>query len=103
MLEDLRNRCRELGLPLLVLGPSRRPDDFWLDRLCVKLDKRLRIETWQRGIPYSDLMAISDQQGERMYRPDGFHLTSSGHAYVADQLEQALMPIVGVAPEACRS
>jgi lysophospholipase L1-like esterase len=75
---------------LLVLGPSRRPDDYWLDRLCVKLDAQLRIATGNLGIPYSDLMAISDEQGEKMYRPDGFHLTSSGHAYVAEQLEPAL-------------
>jgi len=102
MLEDLHTRCRELGLALLVLGPSRRPDDYWLDRLCVKLDARLRSATEKRGIPYSGLMAISDEQGERMYRPDGFHLTASGHAYVADQLQQALRQSVGVAPEVCR-
>ena len=102
MLADLHTRCRELGLPLLVLGPSRRPDDYWLDRLCVKLDARLRSATGKRGIPYSDLMAISDERGERMYRPDGFHLTASGHAYVADQLQQALRQIVGAAPEVCR-
>jgi hypothetical protein len=99
MLEDLHTRCRELGLPLLVLGPSRRPDDYWLDRLCVKLDKRVRIATGHRGIPYSDLMAISDKQGERMYRPDGFHLTASGHAYVAEQLEPALGRAAGAAHE----
>jgi hypothetical protein len=100
MLEDLHTRCKELGLPLLVLGPSRRPDDCWLDRSCVKLDARLRIATGQRAVPYSDLMAISDGQGGRIYRPDGHHLTVSGHAYVADQLEQDLRQIVGVSP--CR-
>jgi hypothetical protein len=99
MLEDLRSRCRDLGLPLLVLGPSRRPDAYWLDRLCVKLNARLRIATSNWAIPYSDLMAISDVHGERMYRPDGLHLTASGHAYVADQLEQAITQIASVAPE----
>jgi lysophospholipase L1-like esterase len=39
---------------------------------------------------YSDLMAIRDEQGEKIYRPDGLHLTASGHAYVADQLEHAI-------------
>ncbi len=101
MLEDLHNRCRELGLPLLVLGPSRRPDDYWLDRLCVKLDARLRAATKKMILPYADLMAVNDAKGVRMYRPDGFHLTASGHAYVADQLEQALRQIIGAAPDVC--
>ena len=56
---------------------------------------RLRMATGQWGIPYSDLMAVSDEHGERMYRPDGFHLTKSGHAYVADQLEPAFGEIAG--------
>jgi hypothetical protein len=90
MLEDLHVRCRKLGLPLLVLGPSRRPDDSWLDRLCVKLDARLRAATKKMILPYADLMAVNDAKGVRMYRPDGFHLTASGHAYVAEQLKPAL-------------
>lgn len=86
MLEDLRMRCAELGLPLFVLGPSRRPDNFWLDRLCRKLDARLREVCAAQSLPYSDLMRVFDEDGRRMYRPDGFHLTVEGHAYCANQL-----------------
>jgi hypothetical protein len=90
MLEDLHTRCKELGLPLLVLGPSRRPDDYWLDRLCVKLDARLRAATKKMSLPYADLMAVNDAKGVRMYRPDGFHMNAGGHSYVADQLARVL-------------
>lgn len=86
MLEDLRERCAQLGLPLFVLGPSRRPDNFWLDRLCKKLDARLREVCAVHSLPYSDLMRVNDDKGERLYRPDGFHLTVEGHAYCAKQL-----------------
>jgi hypothetical protein len=86
MLEHLRERCAQLGLPLFVLGPSRRPDNFWLDRLCKKLDARLREVCAAHYLPYGDLMRVCDESGKRMYRPDGFHLTVEGHAYCAKQL-----------------
>jgi hypothetical protein len=89
MLEELHVRCQELGLPLLVLGPSRRPDNYWLDRLGVKLDARLRASTKRMILPYADLMAVNDAQGTRMYRPDGFHFNDIGHAHVAEQLGRA--------------
>jgi len=90
MLEDLYVYCRDLGLPLLVLGPSRRPDNHWFDRLCVKLDARLRAATKKMSLPYADLMAVNDAKGVRMYRPDGFHMNAGGHSYVADQLARVL-------------
>ena len=86
MVDDLRMRCSELGLPLFVMGPSRRPDNFWLDRLCKKLDARLRTACSEWAVPYRDLMRVSDAKGARMYRPDGFHLTAEGHEYCAAQL-----------------
>lgn len=92
MLEDLRVRCEQLGLPLFLLGPSRRPDNFWLDRLCKKLDARLRTACSEWGVPYSDLMQVNDDKGERLYRPDGFHLTTTGHSYCVSQLARILEP-----------
>ena len=92
MLRDIRMRCAELGLPLFVMGPSRRPDNCWLDRLCKKLDARLRIACSEWGVPYSDLMQVADDKGERLYRPDGFHLTMRGHSYCASQLAGILEP-----------
>ena len=92
MLKDVRMRCAELGLPLFVTGPSRRPDNYWLDRLCKKLDARLRTACSGWGVPYSDMMQVTDDKGERLYRPDGFHLTMKGHSYCASQLARILEP-----------
>ncbi|MBJ7327507.1 MAG: SGNH/GDSL hydrolase family protein [Chthoniobacterales bacterium] len=86
MLSDMRIRCAELRLPLFVMGPSRRPDNFWLDRLCKKLDARLRTACSEWAVPYRDLMRVTNEKGARMYRPDGLHLTGEGHGYCADQL-----------------
>jgi hypothetical protein len=86
MLRDVHRRCQELGLPLVVLGPGRRPDNHWLDRTCQKLDKRLRhlLRAW--SIPYCSLPDVRDAQGRDLYLPDGWHLTSAGHDYVASRL-----------------
>ena len=92
MWHDICIRCAELGLPLFVMGPSRRPDNFWLDRLCKKLDARLRKACREWAVPYRDLMRVTDEKGSRMYRPDGFHLTAEGHGYFADQLGGVLEP-----------
>lgn len=92
MLRDISMRCAELGLPLFVLGPSRRPDNYWLDRLCKKMDARLRTACSEWGVPYSDMMQVNDDKGERLYRPDGFHLTMKGHSYCASQLARILEP-----------
>jgi hypothetical protein len=92
MLEDMRVRCAQLGLPLFVLGPSRRPDNFWLDRLCRMLGARLREVCAAHSLPYSDLMRVCDENGRRMYRPDGFHFTVDGHAYCVKQLAGILEP-----------
>lgn len=86
MLDDLRVRCAELGVQLFVMGPSRRPDSFWLDRLCKKLDERLRRACSEWAVPYCDLMRVTDEKGVRMYRPDGFHLTAEGHGYCAERV-----------------
>ena len=92
MLEDLRIRCAGLGLPLFAMGPSRRPDSFWLDRLCKKLDARSRKACSEQGVPYCGLMRAVNERGVRMYLPDGFHLTADGHGYVAEQLEEIISP-----------
>ena len=88
MLDDLRVRCAEMGVPLFVMGPSRRPDSFWLDRLCKKLDERLRKACSEWAVPCCDLMRVTDEEGVRMYRRDGFHFTAEGHGYCAGQLAE---------------
>ena len=59
MLQDVRLRCDEFGLPLFVLGPGRRPDDPWLDRMCKKLDKRLCRTLPHWSVPYCGLCNAS--------------------------------------------
>jgi hypothetical protein len=86
MLREVHATCREVGLPLIVLGPSRRPDDFWYDRVCQKLDRRLRRLCDELRAPYVSLPDVHDRAGEWMYRADGLHLNLAGHAYVAEQL-----------------
>jgi hypothetical protein len=86
MLWDVLRRCQELGLPLVVLGPGRRPDCYWLDRMCQKLDKRLRKLLPARSVPYCSLPDLQDGQGRDLYLADGWHLTPAGHDYVAARL-----------------
>jgi hypothetical protein len=86
MLQDLRLRCEELGISLFVLGPGRRPDDPWLDRMCKKLDKRLRWTLAGLSVPYCGLPDMEDEHGEQVYLNDGWHLSPAGHVYVAERL-----------------
>lgn len=86
MLQDVRLRCEELGLPFIVLGPGRRPGDYWLDRNCRRLDKRLRQTLADSSVPYCGLPEMEDERGEQVYLNDGWHLSPAGHAYVAERL-----------------
>jgi len=90
MLQDVRLRCEELGIPLIVLGPGRRPGDPWLDRMCGKLDERLcrTLPGW--SVSYCSLPDTEDEHGERVYLNDEWHLSSAGHAYVAKRLTRLL-------------
>jgi hypothetical protein len=86
MLRDIHKRCQELGLPLLVLGPGRRPDNHWLDRMCQKLDGRLLhlLRAW--SVPYCSLPEVRNVQERDLYMADGWHLTPAGHDYVSSRL-----------------
>jgi hypothetical protein len=86
MLQDVRLRCEELGVPLFVLGPGRRPGDYWLDRMCGKLDMRLRRVLGDASVLYCGLPDIENEHGEHVYLNDGWHLSPAGHAYVAKRL-----------------
>jgi hypothetical protein len=86
MLQDVRLRCEELGVPLFVLSPGRRPGDYWLDRMCGKLDMRLRRVLDDASVPYCGLPDMEDEHGEQIYLNDGWHLSPAGHAYVAKRL-----------------
>jgi hypothetical protein len=86
MLQNVLVRCGELGIPLFVLGPGRRPDDRWLDRMCRKLDRRLHQTLADSSAAYCDLPDMEDEHGEQVYLDDGWHLSPAGHAYVAKRL-----------------
>lgn len=86
MLRDVRLRCEELGVPLFVLGPGRRPGDYWLDRMCGKLDRRLHYVLGDALVPYCGLPDMENEHGEQVYLNDGWHLSPAGHAYVAERL-----------------
>jgi hypothetical protein len=86
MLQEVRLRCEGLGIPLFVLGPGRRPDDRWLDRMCRKLDKRLRQTLADSSVSYCSIPDTLDGHGEQVYLNDGWHLPPAGHAYVAKRL-----------------
>ena len=86
MLRDLARRCEQLQLPLLVLGPGRRPCNGWLDQLCQRCDRQLQTELAQWTLPYCSLPDTEDRAGCSLYGADGFHFTPAGHCYVADRL-----------------
>jgi hypothetical protein len=95
MLRDLSSRCQQLHLPLLVLGPSRRPDNGWLDHLCINFDRKLEAVLGQWCLPYCSLPDTEDQAGEALYGADGFHFTPAGHGYVADRLLAGVQGLIG--------
>lgn len=86
MLRDLARRFEQLQLPLLVLGPGRRPCNGWLDQLCQRCDRQLQTELVQWTLPYCSLPDTVNRAGVPLYGADGFHFTPAGHAYVADRL-----------------
>ena len=90
MLRDLASRCAAHQLPLLVLGPTRRPANGWLDQLCRRCDRRLRAVLAQWPLPYCSLPDLEDQAGASLYGPDGLHLSLAGHGYVAERLLEPL-------------
>lgn len=90
MLHDLSSRCQQLEIPLLVLGPGRRPANDWLDELCRRFDRQLQAELERWHLPYCSLPDTEDQSGESLYGADGFHFKPLGHRYVADRLLPAL-------------
>jgi hypothetical protein len=94
MLRDLASRCAALQLPLLVMGPGRRPANGWLDHLCRRCDCRLQDELAHWPLPYCSLPDLENQSDECLYGPDGFHLTAAGHGYVADRLLEPIQRLI---------
>jgi hypothetical protein len=102
MLRDLARRCAALNLPLLVLGPSRRPANGWLDQLCRRCDRELQAELAHWPLAYCSLPELKNQAGACLYGPDGLHLTAEGHGYVASRLLEPIQRLIScTAPPLC--
>lgn len=83
-------QCLKNHLPLAILGAGRRPDDFWLDRLCLRLDRRMQAFSRHHHIPYTSIAVTHDPSGQPISMPDGLHLNAAGHSLVARLLEPIL-------------
>ena len=97
----VRDLCRELDLPMFVLGPGRRPKNYWQDRICRKLDRCLEHELPSWAIPYCGLPDVCNARGEEVYLPDGWHLSAIGHAYVAERLSKTLSSLLEAQKRGC--
>jgi hypothetical protein len=86
MLHEAMGKCRRLGLPLIVLGPARRPSHYWLDRNCRKLDKRLIHDLQKHFVPYCSVPELADAEGNSLYLADEWHFSIHGHRHVAERL-----------------
>lgn len=92
-LELLHRRCRQLDLPLLVMGPTRHLGHPQIDLCCRTLQASATrwLQAW--GVPYCPLPAVANAAGEPFYGSDRIHLTEAGHAYVAHQLLEPLVAL----------
>lgn len=99
-LELLHQRCRQLQLPLLVMGPTRHLGHPQIDRCCRTLQASATQWLQEWGVPYCPLPAVANAAGEPVYGADGIHLTGAGHAYVAEKVFESLdslnLPLSGV-------
>ena len=84
--------CQQTDLPVIVLGPTRYPGQYFPDRVCQKLDHQLRQATTQMGVSFCSIRDCFDSQGNDIYLPDRMHMTVAGHHYVADQLTGVMVP-----------
>lgn len=90
----LQQRCRQRGLPLLVMGPTRHLGHPQIDRCCRTLQANAThwLQEWR--IPYCPLPDEASVTGEPFYGADRIHLTTAGHTYVAEQLHEPLLGLV---------
>lgn len=76
-------RCSELKLPIVIMGPSRRFDCFGMDFICHMMDRRLMKILDRIEVPYIGLHQKSRCGSRLLFLPDGHHLNADGHEEVA--------------------
>lgn len=86
-LQEAVDFCKQRRLPLLIMGPSHRPDESYLDRLCIDMDRRLAKRLSPTSTSYCSLMRSVPGGCESLYLRDGLHMSRAGHAHVAGCLE----------------
>jgi hypothetical protein len=87
LLGEVIDFCQERRLPLLIMGPSQRPEESYLNRLCIDMDRRLAKWIVPSTASYCSLMTHVDGGSASLYSRDGLHLNRAGHAHVARCLE----------------
>lgn len=97
LLMELERACRDKGLDLIVMGPSRLPRNPRQDQLCKRLDRELHQRLQEKAIPYCSLNALNNEQGNDLYDADSVHLTAAGHRFVSDSLGPILLALLNKA------
>lgn len=87
MLREAMEFCQERRLPLLIMGPSHRPEESYLNRLCIDMDRRLAKWITPSSASYCSLMNDVPGGHAGLYSRDGLHMNRAGHAHVAGCLE----------------
>lgn len=106
LLQEAIGFCQKRRLPLLIMGPSHRPKESYLNRLCIDMDRRLAKWIKPYSVRYCSLMSGIPDGPTGLYSPDGLHLNRAGHAHVACCLEplvKALLLQAGRERDACPS
>lgn len=93
LLRQAMEFCQERRLPLLIMGPSHRPDEAYLNRLCIGMDRRLAKCIAPSSASYCSLMTDVPGEPASLYSRDGLHFNRAGHAHVARCLEPLVKPL----------
>jgi hypothetical protein len=86
-LQEAIDFCQKRRLPLLIMGPSHRPEESYLNRLCIGMDRKLAKWINPSSVRYCSLMTTVPEVPTGLYSPDGLHMNRAGHAHVARCLE----------------
>lgn len=87
LLQEAIGFCQQRCLPLLIMGPSHRPEESYLNRLCIDMDRKLARWITPSSASYCSLMNDVPGGHAGLYSRDGLHMNRAGHAHVAGCLE----------------
>jgi hypothetical protein len=84
--DDLAAACRQRGLPLFILGPTPATYSYWANRVTSRAVVEIRRHLSAVNVPCALIEQTVDGAGDPLIRADGFHMTTHGHRFVAEQL-----------------